>query len=134
MKWFFISWFIALFVQAAFAADIYPFVSPVEQVRFQKLTEQLRCLVCQNQSLADSNAPLASDLRNEVYREMRQGKSDKQILNYLVSRYGNYILFKPLINKATLVLWFGPFVILFGVVLFLVIYLQRRSKRGKSEC
>jgi cytochrome c-type biogenesis protein CcmH len=83
-----------------------------EQKRFQSLLEEIRCLVCQNQSLADSNAELARDLRNEVYRMVDQGESDKEIIDFLVARYGDFVLYRPPMKNSTLILWFGPFILL----------------------
>jgi len=83
-----------------------------QQQRFQSLLEEIRCLVCQNQSLADSNAELARDLRNEVYRMVDQGESDKEIIDFLVARYGDFVLYRPPMKNTTLILWFGPFILL----------------------
>jgi cytochrome c-type biogenesis protein CcmH len=83
-----------------------------QQQRFQSLLEEIRCLVCQNQSLADSNAELARDLRNEVYRMVDQGESDKEIIDFLVARYGDFVLYRPPMKNSTLILWFGPFILL----------------------
>ncbi len=80
--------------------------------RFRHLASELRCLVCQNQTLADSNAPLAIDLRNEVIRLMREGKTDPQIKSYLVDRYGEFVLYRPSVSARNAVLWFGPFALL----------------------
>ena len=91
--------------------DMYSFTNQAEQERFSQLTHHLRCLVCQNQNLSDSNAPLATDLRNQVYEQIMQGKSDEKIIDYLVSRYGNFILYQPPLSFSTLLLWLGPFFI-----------------------
>lgn len=82
--------------------------------RLKKLDEELRCLVCQNQSLADSNAPLAQDLRREVRSLADAGKSDAQIKEFLVARYGDFVLYRPPVKGTTWLLWFGPFVLLAG--------------------
>lgn len=109
--------------------DSYYFTSPEKQIRFQRLTDELRCLVCQNQSLSDSNAPLAQDLRAELARLLNQGKSDPEIIHYLVQRYGNFVLFRPPLDKATLILWLGPFLLL----LMGAGFLWFRISRGLSE-
>lgn len=83
-----------------------------QQLRFQSLLEEIRCLVCQNQSLADSNAELARDLRNEVYRMVEQGESNQEIVDFLVARYGDFVLYRPPLKNTTLILWFGPFILL----------------------
>jgi len=101
----------------------YSFDSTAQQQQFQQLTEQLRCLVCQNESLWDSSAPLAKDLRTEIYSKVKSGQSDEQIKQYLVARYGEFILFKPALQAATYALWVMPFLLLllaFFVVSFIV--------------
>ena len=99
-------------LHAAFAIDPLPFKDRAEEVRFQNLTRQLRCLVCQNQDLADSDADLAKDLRRQVFEMMQSGKSDDQIKQYLVSRYNDFVLYDPPLHAGTWLLWFGPFVLL----------------------
>ena len=99
------------------------FRSAVEEAHFRALVTELRCVMCQNQSLADSNAMVAQDLRREVLELMRQGKSDAQIEDYLVARYGEFVLYKPRIEERTWLLWFGPIALLFAgglVVAFVV--------------
>jgi cytochrome c-type biogenesis protein CcmH len=94
------------------AIDPLPFRDRVEEVRFQHLTEQLRCMVCQNESLADSNAELARDLRHEVFTLMQSGKSDTQIKHYLTQRYSDFVLYDPPFRRGTLLLWLGPILML----------------------
>lgn len=109
----------ALMSPIALANSVYPFESIKQEAQFQHLLKDLRCLVCQNQDLADSNADLAKDLREQVYQLVKEGKSDSEISEYLTSRYGDFILFKPPLKAATLLLWFGPFLFLvFGVIIF----------------
>lgn len=95
----------------AFAAteDTYTFRSQADSERFHALTDTIRCVVCQNQTIADSNAPLANDLREKVYRMVNEGKSDIEITQYLVKRYGEFILLKPRFHLSTLFLWLFPF-------------------------
>jgi cytochrome c-type biogenesis protein CcmH len=96
--------------------------------RYKQLSEELRCLVCQNQTLADSNAELAVDLRNQVRDQIAQGRSDTQIKDYLVSRYGDFVLYRPPVQGNTTALWFGPFVLLgLGVLVWAVV--SRRSRQ-----
>lgn len=102
---------------------------PVLEKRVKALSEELRCLVCQNQSLADSNAGLAIDLRNQVRELMQAGKSDAQIREFLVARYGDFVLYSPPVNRATLVLWVGPFILLVGGGVLLATYLRRREQK-----
>ena len=96
----------------SFGQTLYPLESPKQQAQFTHLLKDLRCLVCQNQDLADSNASLAKDLRLQVYQLVRAGKSDMEIRDYLSSRYGDFILFNPPVKAATYLLWFGPFLFL----------------------
>jgi cytochrome c-type biogenesis protein CcmH len=100
---------------------------PVLEKRMIGLAERLRCLVCQNESLASSHAELAEDLRREVREQMSKGKNDQEIIDYLVARYGDFVLYEPPVKRYTLLLWFGPFALLFvgvGVLLF-----QLRKRR-----
>jgi cytochrome c-type biogenesis protein CcmH len=96
-----------------------------EETRFHALTSMLRCVMCQNESLADSQAPIAHDLRREILELMRQGKSDAQIRDFLVARYGEFVLYKPRIEPATWLLWFGPLA-LFAVGGATVVFIVRR--------
>jgi cytochrome c-type biogenesis protein CcmH len=91
------------------------------------LAAELRCLVCQNQTIADSNAPLAEDLRNQVRERMRKGASDSQIIDFMVERYGDFVLYRPPVKATTLLLWFGPLLLLAaGFVVLLRRVLRRR--------
>ncbi len=102
---------------------------PALDARLKKLEEELRCLVCQNQSLADSSAPLAEDLRREVRTLAAQGKDDEQIKEFLVARYGDFVLYDPPVKRITWLLWFGPFALLaLGAGIWFAITRRRRSK------
>jgi len=101
---------------------------PVVEARMLAISEELRCLVCQNESLAASRAELAEDLRREVRSLIRQGKSDAEIKDYLVARYGDFVLYRPPLKPSTWLLWFGPFALLVGGAAGLVAYLHRRSR------
>ncbi|STY29707.1 cytochrome c-type biogenesis protein CcmH [Legionella wadsworthii] len=105
---------------AVLANTTYPLDSPQKEAQFQYLLKDLRCLVCQNQDLADSNAELAKDLRNQVYLMVKQGKSDSEIIDYLTDRYGDFILFKPPVKTVTFLLWYGP--VLFLLVGFIIFW------------
>ncbi len=96
----------------AWPIDALPFKDRAEELRFQHLTRQLRCLVCQNESLADSSADLAKDLRREVFDQMQQGKDDDAIRQYLTDRYSDFVLYDPPLRGATVLLWFGPLLVL----------------------
>jgi cytochrome c-type biogenesis protein CcmH len=100
--------------------------------RIRNLEEKLRCLVCQNQTLADSNAELAADLRKQVRDQVAAGKSDAQIVDYLVQRYGDFVLYDPPFKPTTLLLWLGPFVLLAAAVLVLVATLRRRRRAAEE--
>jgi cytochrome c-type biogenesis protein CcmH len=102
------------------------------EARLKTLSEELRCLVCQNQTLADSTAPLAEDLRREVRELAQQGKSDAEIKQYLVARYGDFVLYKPPVKPTTWLLWFGPFAFLLGGALVWLVVLRRRGGRGND--
>ena len=100
---------------------------PAAEARLKHLTVELRCLVCQNQTLADSNAPLAEDLRREVREMIAKNMSDKEIIEFLVSRYGDFVLYRPPLKATTTLLWVGPFVLMIVGATALVITLRRRA-------
>jgi cytochrome c-type biogenesis protein CcmH len=100
---------------------------PVLEKRMIGLAENLRCLVCQNESLASSRSDLAKDLRQEVREQMKKGMTDKEIIDYLVSRYGDFVLFDPPMKSYTLLLWYGPFALLLMGLVGLVIQLRKRK-------
>lgn len=102
---------------------------PVANKRAVQLAEQLRCLVCQNQSLADSNADLATDLRRQIREQIIQGKSDTEIIGFMVERYGDFVLYRPPLKVTTLLLWFGPPLLLLLGMVVLIRYLRERRKR-----
>lgn len=104
-----------------------PFENAAQRQRFQELTSQLRCMVCQNESLADSNAKLAQDLREKVFHMMQQGMSDAEIKDYLVERYSVFVLYKPPLQPRTWLLWFGPAVVLLLGGAGAITWLRRRS-------
>ncbi len=107
--------------------DTFEFQDEVTRVRFQQLTKELRCPKCQNQDLADSNSPVAADLRKKIYELLQQGKSDAEIMNYMVERYGEFVLYRPRVNQLTYILWFAPIAFVFAG-LVVVIALVRRKK------
>ena len=116
------------------AIEPLPFQNRAEEVRFQHLTRQLRCLVCQNENLADSNAELARDLRLVVFKLMQEGRTDEQIKRYLVARYSNYVLYDPPLEPGTLLLWFGPpAMLLAGAGVVLVAVRKRRQANAMAE-
>ncbi|TCK07103.1 cytochrome c-type biogenesis protein [Marinobacterium mangrovicola] len=107
--------------------EAYEFDDKATEERFQSLTAELRCPKCQNNNIADSNSPIASDLRGEVYRLVNDGASDEEVVDFMVTRYGEFVLYRPRVNEMTWVLWYGPFVLL-GIGL-LVVFLIARSRR-----
>lgn len=113
--------------EAAVAAD------PVAEKRLQGLSEELRCLVCQNQTIADSNAELAQDLRREIRLMIRDGKTDREITDFMVARYGDFVLYRPPVKGMTLLLWAGPVAMLVLGLVLLQRYLRRRSQRLADE-
>jgi cytochrome c-type biogenesis protein CcmH len=123
-------WLVALLCLVPLAAPAKEAVplgdDPVVERRVTKLSAELRCLVCQNQSLADSNADLAIDLRNEVRALVKAGKSDAQIKDWLTQRYGDFVLYNPPVKATTWLLWFGPFVLLVAAFGGLFLYIARR--------
>ncbi len=102
---------------------------PVANKRAVQLAEQLRCLVCQNQSIAESNAELAVDLRRQIREQIGQGRSDAEIVDFMVDRYGDFVLYRPPFKATTLLLWFGPPLLLLLGIGVLVRYLRERRKR-----
>jgi cytochrome c-type biogenesis protein CcmH len=114
------------------AVDTFEFSSEQERDRFYAIGAELRCPKCQNQNIADSDAPIASDLRKEVYRLLDEGQSDEEIVDYMVARYGEFVRYKPALNRETLVLWFGPLFFLLAGVLAIVLMVRRRQKVAAS--
>src|SRR5258708_2447407 len=110
----------------ALAKEAKPVEDPQIDQRMQALTQQLRCLVCQNETLADSRADLAEDLRKEIREQMKAGKSDQEIIAFLTQRYGDFVLYKPPVKPTTYLLWFFPFVLLLGGIAILFRYVNQR--------
>ena len=106
---------------------------PVLEARVNKLSAELRCLVCQNQTIADSHADLATDLKNQVRDQLRAGRSEQQVIDYMTQRYGDFVLYRPPVRGTTALLWFGPAVLLVGGVLVLVLVLRRRSRMAAEH-
>ncbi len=119
---------LAFFATGALAIDPMPFNDRAEEVRFQDLLRELRCLQCQNQTLADSDADIARQLREEVFKLMREGRSNDEIKDFLIARYGEFVLYKPRVESSTWLLWFGPFVILAGGAIAVVLTLRKRRR------
>lgn len=128
--------FVALLIGASFAhaqaIEPMPFANHAQELRFQQLTHQLRCPMCQNETLADSNAPIARDLRNQIFQMMQQGKSDDQIKQYLVARYSGFVLYDPPLTRGTWLLWFGPLLILLGGAGVVLVAIRKRGRGAAS--
>ncbi|MDK9557405.1 cytochrome c-type biogenesis protein CcmH [Marinobacter sp. M216] len=119
-------------VATAEVADVYDFRTVEQEQRFQNLIEELRCPKCQNQNIADSNAPISKDMRAEVYRMMSEGATDREIIDALVARFGEFILYKPEVEKRTILLWATPAIAVLGGLLMVTIVVIR-SRRGNAE-
>jgi cytochrome c-type biogenesis protein CcmH len=115
----------------AAALEVRSFDDPDKQARYERLVRELRCLVCQNQSLADSDADLAQDLRDEVFRIIQNGKSDEEAVAFLVERYGDFVLYRPPVKPLTMLLWAGP-ALLFAVAGGMA-WRQYRKRRAAEE-
>ena len=115
------------------AIDTYEFATDAERDRFRELTKELRCPKCQNQDIADSNAPIATDLRREIYRMLGEGKDNQQILDFMVARYGDFVLYKPALTRKTAVLWFGPLALLVGGLVVIGVIVGRRRRTEQVE-
>lgn len=119
-------------VFAAATLEAFKFTSAADEQHFKELIVELRCLVCQNQSLLDSDAELAHDLRVEVYDMLQAGQADTEIIDFLVARYGDFVLYSPPVKPSTYLLWFGPFVLL-AVALVLLVFALRRQRHATDQ-
>lgn len=128
--------FSLMLAMAAFAAQAkeapLAVADPVLEKRVMALSEELRCLVCQNQTLADSHAELAIDLKNQVREKLASGMSDKEVVDFMVQRYGDFVLYRPPVKAMTWPLWFGPFLLLAAAIYLLMRKLARRRADGST--
>lgn len=120
------SLFLLIFFISGLAPAIAADGATLDQ-RVQRLSEELRCLVCQNQSLAESNADLAVDLKNQVREKLKQGASDKDVIDFMTERYGDFVLYRPPMKATTILLWFGPALLMIGGLIGLFLRLRRRA-------
>lgn len=128
MKFFLLIFFLIL-NQICFAAvEIKQFDNLQQEQDYKKLISELRCLVCQNQNIADSNAALAQDLRRQVYEMIQQGKSEQDVKDYMLARYGDFVLYNPPLQAKTVLLWAGPIILLIIGLSLLYFYARRRNK------
>ena len=129
-----IALILIFFVQVSFANEAVPVAEdPVLEKRLIELSENLRCLVCQNESLAGSRADFANDLRREIREQMKANKRDEEIVNFLVARYGDFVLYNPPFKPTTVLLWLGPVLLFLGAILTLILYLRRRRSLVSEE-
>lgn len=120
--------FLSLFLQQGMASvNLYEFSNKIDEKRFQSLTRELRCPKCQNQNIADSDAPLAQDMRDLTYDMIIDGQADAQIIAYMVDRYGDFVMYNPPVKPVTWLLWFSPFVLL--ILILGVVFLAKGRKR-----
>ena len=115
------------------AFNTYQFDDPVKEKRFDKLINELRCTVCQNQTIAGSNADLAKDLRDKVYKMVQEGKTEQQIKDFMVERFTDFVLYRPPVKKSTYLLWGGPFVLLGLALVFLIVQIRKRIQAPAIE-
>jgi cytochrome c-type biogenesis protein CcmH len=117
--------------QALAAIDVYTFDNDAQEQTFRELTRELRCPKCQNQDIADSNAGLAKDLRDKTYQMVREGKEKQEVVDYMVARYGNFILYNPPLMASTLILWLGPLLVIVIGVVTVVVRSRRRPAAAR---
>jgi len=115
------------------AVEVLEFSSERQEQRYLDLIDELRCMVCQNQNLADSTADLAKDLRERTYQMVRTGKTDSQIIEYMVARYGDFVIYRPPLKASTYLLWFGPLAILLLAVVTFILYSRRMRDKAILE-
>jgi cytochrome c-type biogenesis protein CcmH len=128
--------FLILFVNVVFAntIELYKFDDKSSEMLYKKMIKELRCLVCQNQNLADSNADLAIDLRAKTYKLVSENKNEKEIIKWMTDKYGDFVLYKPQLNKKTYVLWFAPFILGFIAIGFLFYFIKKqKNKKHKND-
>lgn len=134
MRKLFVLFFGLILAGSVLAKEAPPAVpDPALEKRAMALAEELRCLVCQNQTIADSHAELAIDLKNQIREKLKAGMSEEQILQFMVARYGDFVLYKPPVKATTVPLWFGPFALLFGALAGLFYYLLRRRRSAAPQ-
>lgn len=115
------------------AIDTYEFANDSERQRFRELTQELRCPKCQNQDIADSNAPIAADLRQQIFRLLGEGKSNAEVVAFMVERYGEFVRYKPALSARTWLLWFGPAALLLGGGVVIGLLVRRRRSAGDES-
>jgi cytochrome c-type biogenesis protein CcmH len=130
----FILFLVLLWSTSALAGvEVHKFDNPEQEQQYNRLVAELRCLVCQNQNLADSNAELAQDLRQEVYEMIQNGATDQEIVSFMVARYGDFVLYRPPFKSTTAFLWIGPFIILAAGFVILLVFVRKRRQSVAVE-
>ena len=130
----FILFLVLLWTTSALAGvEVHKFDNPEQEQQYNRLVAELRCLVCQNQNLADSNAELAQDLRQEVYEMIQNGATDQEIVSFMVARYGDFVLYRPPFKSTTAFLWIGPFIILAVGFVILLMFIRKRRQSAAVE-
>ena len=130
----FILFLVLLWSTSALAGvEVHKFDNPEQEQQYNRLVAELRCLVCQNQNLADSNAELAQDLRQEVYEMIQNGATDQEIVSFMVARYGDFVLYRPPFKSTTAFLWIGPFIILAVGFVILLMFIRKRRQSAAVE-
>ncbi len=127
MRMLFILMLLHIGAASAGPVETYEFASPEQEQLYLKLSDTLRCLVCQNQSIAESNADLATDLRKEIYNMLQQGMDEDEIVAFMVERYGDFVLYKPPMKPMTWLLWFGPAIILIAGFVFVMRIVRKQD-------
>jgi len=117
---------------SASPVETFEFRDEVTKIRFQALSKELRCPKCQNQNLADSNSPIAQDLRKELYELLQQGKADSEIVDFMVNRYGEFVLYRPRVSGLTYILWFGPAVLILLGIIVVIVVVRRKPVDKKT--
>lgn len=130
-RWVVAALLLVLASTAGAVIETYEFTDPELEERYQELSGELRCPKCQNQNIADSNAPIAQDLRGLLYQQLEAGASDEEILDYMVARYGEFVRYRPRFSGATTILWLAPLLLLGGGVLVAIVTL--RTRKGRTE-
>lgn len=125
----------SLFVSLVCASsiDVFEFSDPQNRDAYKELTRELRCPKCQNQDIADSNAPIAKDMRAQVYRLLEEGKSQEEVIDFMVERFGDFVTYKPKVSVETYLLWYGPWVFVALGALTIVLIARRKTKEQQSE-
>lgn len=128
-----LCWLVLGLSSATAATAIYDFSSPAQEQTFRELTKELRCPKCQNQDIGDSDAELAKDLRDKSYELLQAGKSKQEVIDYMTARYGNFILYKPPFMASTMILWFGPVLVMLGGLVIVVLRTRSKPSAGVNN-